>query len=135
MCVSRSIVANTGQPTSAPANVAAGSVAVVGAVVSAADMAILGTQQVVVAAMIAANCQDNNNEDDAYRGSGNSSSDDCDDCCDGSEEVSSTKSSSSCSPSTASSSTFFEGVEKLLEVWFANSDGNSENSDLRKIPR
>ncbi|XP_076275242.1 S-adenosylmethionine decarboxylase isoform X2 [Rhynchophorus ferrugineus] len=29
---------------------------------------------------------------------------------------------------------FFEGVEKLLEIWFSTSDGN-DSSDLRKIPR
>lgn len=30
---------------------------------------------------------------------------------------------------------FFEGVEKLLEIWFTTSDGNNKNPDLRKIPR
>ena len=30
---------------------------------------------------------------------------------------------------------FFEGAEKLLEVWFTNTDGPSDNGDLRKIPR
>ena len=30
---------------------------------------------------------------------------------------------------------FFEGVEKNLEVWFTNSDGNTAEADLRKIPR
>ncbi|XP_066159257.1 S-adenosylmethionine decarboxylase proenzyme isoform X2 [Euwallacea fornicatus] len=30
---------------------------------------------------------------------------------------------------------FFEGVEKLLEIWFTTSDGNDKISDLRKIPR
>ncbi|CAG9773674.1 unnamed protein product [Ceutorhynchus assimilis] len=30
---------------------------------------------------------------------------------------------------------FFEGVEKLLEIWFATHDANEKNSDLRKIPR
>lgn len=29
---------------------------------------------------------------------------------------------------------FFEGAEKLLEIWFTGSDGNCD-SDLRKIPR
>lgn len=29
---------------------------------------------------------------------------------------------------------FFEGVEKLLEIWFAPSETN-KNADLRKIPR
>jgi S-adenosylmethionine decarboxylase len=30
---------------------------------------------------------------------------------------------------------FFEGVEKLLEVWFTRSDGRVDTCDLRKIPR
>lgn len=30
---------------------------------------------------------------------------------------------------------FFEGVEKLLEVWFTRKDGMTSNCDLRKIPR
>ena len=30
---------------------------------------------------------------------------------------------------------FFEGVEKNLEVWFTNSDRNTAEADLRKIPR
>lgn len=30
---------------------------------------------------------------------------------------------------------YFEGVEKLLEIWFTNSDGNDKQFDLRKIPR
>ena len=30
---------------------------------------------------------------------------------------------------------FFEGVEKLLEVWFTRSGGSTETSDLRNIPR
>ncbi|KAF4526461.1 hypothetical protein B566_EDAN014073 [Ephemera danica] len=30
---------------------------------------------------------------------------------------------------------FFEGVEKLLEVWFTRADSNVKNCDLRKIPR
>ena len=30
---------------------------------------------------------------------------------------------------------FFEGVEKLLEVWFTTQSGNTENCDLRRIPR
>lgn len=30
---------------------------------------------------------------------------------------------------------FFEGVEKLLEIWFTTSDGNNKSPDLRKIPR
>ncbi|CAH1980396.1 unnamed protein product [Acanthoscelides obtectus] len=30
---------------------------------------------------------------------------------------------------------FFEGVEKLLEIWFTNGDGGSKSADLRKIPR
>jgi len=32
-------------------------------------------------------------------------------------------------------SQYFEGVEKLLEVWFTRSDGVNNNCDLRKIPR
>ena len=30
---------------------------------------------------------------------------------------------------------FFEGVEKNLEVWFTSSNGDSDQSDLRLIPR
>jgi hypothetical protein len=30
---------------------------------------------------------------------------------------------------------FFEGVEKLLEIWFTRTDGNCKQCDLRKIPR
>lgn len=30
---------------------------------------------------------------------------------------------------------YFEGVEKLLELWFTRSDGNAKQCDLRKIPR
>jgi len=30
---------------------------------------------------------------------------------------------------------FFEGAEKLLEVWFTRKDGNVKGCDLRKIPR
>jgi len=30
---------------------------------------------------------------------------------------------------------FFEGVEKLLEIWFGHQDGGTDNGDLRKIPR
>lgn len=30
---------------------------------------------------------------------------------------------------------FFEGVEKLLEIWFTTSDSNNKAPDLRKIPR
>lgn len=32
-------------------------------------------------------------------------------------------------------SDFFEGTEKLLEVWFSRRDGKEENCDLRKIAR
>ncbi|RZF45934.1 hypothetical protein LSTR_LSTR008311 [Laodelphax striatellus] len=32
-------------------------------------------------------------------------------------------------------SQFFEGVEKLLEIWFTRADGNLKQCDLRKIPR
>ncbi len=32
-------------------------------------------------------------------------------------------------------SSFFEGVEKLLEVWFTKQNGDIEDCDLRKIPR
>lgn len=30
---------------------------------------------------------------------------------------------------------FFEGVEKLLEIWFTAGDGTAKTADLRKIPR
>ncbi|XP_008196912.1 S-adenosylmethionine decarboxylase proenzyme isoform X1 [Tribolium castaneum] len=30
---------------------------------------------------------------------------------------------------------YFEGVEKLLEIWFTTSNSNSKTADLRKIPR
>lgn len=30
---------------------------------------------------------------------------------------------------------YFEGVEKLLELWFTKSEGNTKQCDLRKIPR
>ena len=30
---------------------------------------------------------------------------------------------------------FFEGVEKLLEVWFTAKSGKTESCDLRNIPR
>ncbi|XP_043278726.1 S-adenosylmethionine decarboxylase proenzyme [Venturia canescens] len=30
---------------------------------------------------------------------------------------------------------FFEGVEKLLEIWFTSNDGQDRNRDLREIPR
>jgi S-adenosylmethionine decarboxylase len=30
---------------------------------------------------------------------------------------------------------FFEGVEKLLEIWFTRTEGNSKQCDLRNIPR
>lgn len=33
------------------------------------------------------------------------------------------------------STSFFEGVEKLLEVWFSKGSANFENCDLRRIPR
>lgn len=32
-------------------------------------------------------------------------------------------------------SNFFEGTEKLLEVWFTRKDGNVGDCDLRDIPR
>lgn len=35
----------------------------------------------------------------------------------------------------AESVQFFEGVEKLLELWFTSSDGKDNTRDLRKIPR
>jgi hypothetical protein len=38
-------------------------------------------------------------------------------------------------PVQASNSSFFEGVEKLLEVWFTKQNGVTEGCDLRKIPR
>ena len=30
---------------------------------------------------------------------------------------------------------FFEGVEKLLEIWFTGDGAASQAADLRKIPR
>ena len=30
---------------------------------------------------------------------------------------------------------FFEGVEKLLEIWFTSSNGEDRKQDLREIPR
>ncbi|XP_034243806.1 S-adenosylmethionine decarboxylase proenzyme [Thrips palmi] len=30
---------------------------------------------------------------------------------------------------------YFEGVEKLLEIWFTHTDGKAKNCDLRSIPR
>lgn len=30
---------------------------------------------------------------------------------------------------------YFEGVEKLLEVWFTRKDGAVHHCDLRKVPR
>lgn len=30
---------------------------------------------------------------------------------------------------------FYEGTEKLLEIWFSRSDGLTEGCDLRKIKR
>ncbi|KAK7869452.1 hypothetical protein R5R35_008170 [Gryllus longicercus] len=38
-------------------------------------------------------------------------------------------------PEGNSSVQFFEGVEKLLEIWFARTDGNTNQCDLRNIPR
>ncbi|XP_011504579.1 PREDICTED: S-adenosylmethionine decarboxylase proenzyme [Ceratosolen solmsi marchali] len=35
----------------------------------------------------------------------------------------------------AESVQFFEGVEKLLEIWFTSSDGKDRQRDLRQIPR
>jgi hypothetical protein len=32
-------------------------------------------------------------------------------------------------------SNFFEGVEKLLEVWFTRAGGGTDATDLRNIPR
>ena len=37
--------------------------------------------------------------------------------------------------STTSTTPFFEGVEKNLEVWFTNSSSQSDDCDLRNIPR
>ena len=33
------------------------------------------------------------------------------------------------------STSFFEGVEKLLEVWFSKGNSDFEDCDLRRIPR
>jgi hypothetical protein len=30
---------------------------------------------------------------------------------------------------------YFEGVEKLLEIWFTTGDSSNKAADLRKIPR
>jgi len=35
---------------------------------------------------------------------------------------------------TVNTTSFFEGVEKLLEVWFTREDGDINRGDLRKIP-
>lgn len=32
-------------------------------------------------------------------------------------------------------SNFFEGTEKLLEIWFTRKDGDVSGCDLREIPR
>ena len=37
-------------------------------------------------------------------------------------------------PTTVNTASFFEGVEKLLEVWFTREDGDINCGDLRKIP-
>ena len=37
-------------------------------------------------------------------------------------------------PATVNTASFFEGVEKLLEVWFTREDGDINCGDLRKIP-
>ena len=37
-------------------------------------------------------------------------------------------------PQKIVATSFFEGVEKLLEVWFTREDGDIESGDLRKIP-
>ena len=55
-----------------------------------------------------------------------------------SSEMSDVSSSASESDSEAGNSdkkSFFEGVEKLLEVWFTNKSGEIAGCDLRKIPR
>ena len=41
----------------------------------------------------------------------------------------------SCWNATPTSHSFFEGVEKLLEVWFTKGNGDIEDCDLRRIPR
>ncbi|KAJ8893724.1 hypothetical protein PR048_006324 [Dryococelus australis] len=38
-------------------------------------------------------------------------------------------------PEGQSSGQYFEGVEKLLEIWFKKTDGDSSQCDLRNIPR
>ena len=40
----------------------------------------------------------------------------------------------SSSKSMVNTTSFFEGVEKLLEVWFTREDGDIDCGDLRKIP-
>ena len=42
--------------------------------------------------------------------------------------------SSNSNSSSSSDIHFFEGVEKLLEIWFEPNPSN-KNADLRKIPR
>lgn len=32
-------------------------------------------------------------------------------------------------------SQFFEGIEKLMEIWFCRKDGNDDYCDMRKVPR
>ena len=40
-----------------------------------------------------------------------------------------------CSNNLPKTSSFFEGVEKLLEVWFSKGNSDFEDCDLRRIPR
>ena len=42
---------------------------------------------------------------------------------------------SAISAKETTNTSFFEGVEKNLEVWFTNSNEDIKNSDLRNIPR
>ena len=51
------------------------------------------------------------------------------------DEESDTSDYSSDTAPTPYGSSFFEGVEKLLEVWFTTVDGDIKSCDLRRIPR
>lgn len=42
---------------------------------------------------------------------------------------------SSVVPREMAENDFFEGAEKLLEIWFGHQDGKTDNGDLRNIPR
>lgn len=56
---------------------------------------------------------------------------------DGSKKSGTEESSQEGSENKKSDDFYFEGVEKLLEIWFTRLDGNAggDNCSLRKIPR